>query len=349
MGVARRIRAIATRGGAATPSARSRLVEVARAGEWWEYKLVPILAVFYATALVLRVPITSLWPAALTLLAALVPGAVYVSLINDLTDRKEDSMAGKVNRLAGRSASAMALLIGFPVAAGLFFAWMWRDDPLLLVPYLAAWAAFSLYSIPPFRLKARGFPGVLADACGAHLLPTMVGAALVFRATGAAPSLLWLASAGIWALAYGLRGILWHQLLDAEHDRAAAVRTFVLRQSRRSILRLAHFVLFPIEICTFAFLMSQMTSALPLVFLLLYGLLVKRRLRLFRMNAVIVEPRPRYLIILHEYYDLFLPLALLLASAWRFPLDLLALVAHFILFPRRLTQTARDLWKLRPF
>jgi hypothetical protein len=67
------------------------------------------------------------------------------------------------------------------------------------------------------------------------------------------------------------------------------------------------------------------------------------------MQAVIVEPKPRYLIVLHEYYDLFLPLALLLACAWRWPWDAVALVLHFLLFPRRLVQTAGDLWKLRPF
>jgi 1,4-dihydroxy-2-naphthoate octaprenyltransferase len=322
---------------------------VARAGEWWEYKLVPIFAIFYATALTLGVSLSSLWGAALTLLAALVPGAIYVSVVNDLTDLREDAAAGKHNRLANRSAAAIAVLLALPIAAGLAFCWAWRDDPLLLVPYLGAWAAFSLYSLPPFRLKARGLGGVLADASGAHFFPTLVAAALVFRASGAEPVPLWLVSAGAWALVYGLRGILWHQLLDADHDRAASVRTFVVRQPRRRVLALAHWVLFPIEICSFAFVMSQMTSTLPLLFLFLYGALVLNRLRVFMMQAVIVEPRPRYLILLHEYYDLFLPLALLIASAWRMPLDLLALAVHLLVFPRRLTQTARDLWKMRPF
>jgi hypothetical protein len=44
-----------------------------------------------------------------------------------------------------------------------------------------------------------------------------------------------------------------------------------------------------------------------------------------------------------------LPAALLLACAWRWPLDAAALALHFILFPNRLARTARDAWKLRPF
>src|SRR6185436_15915732 len=160
---------------------RRRLAEVIRAGEWWEYKLAPIFAAFYATALTLRVPVISRWSAALTILLALVPGAAYVSVINDLTDRADDLAAGKPNRLAGRSRGLAALLVCVPVAAGLVFAVLWRHDVLLLPLYLAAWLAFSLYSLPPFRWKTRGILGVIADASGAHLFPTLVAVVLTYR------------------------------------------------------------------------------------------------------------------------------------------------------------------------
>jgi 1,4-dihydroxy-2-naphthoate octaprenyltransferase len=304
---------------------------------------------FYATALVLGTPLHALWQAAATLLAALVPGAVYVSVLNDFTDRREDAAAGKRNRLAGKSGPAIALLLALPIAAGLIFVWLWRHDPLLLVPYLAAWAAFSFYSLPPIRLKARGAGGVLTDASGAHLFPTLLAVAIVFRATGTSPSPVWLAATSLWALAYGLRGILWHQLLDAEADRTAAVRTFVVASGREHVVRLARGFVFPVELCAFAVVLSQMPTYLPMLFLVPYALLVKQRMRVFRQDAVIVEPRSRHLIILQEYYDLFLPAALLLACAWRWPLDAAALALHFMLFPNRLARTARDAWKLRPF
>ena len=335
--------------GGASHSGRARLREVARAGEWWEYKLVPIFAVFYATALTLGVSLSSLWWAALTLLAALVPGAIYVSVDNDVTDHTEDAAAGKRHRLANRSPAAIAVLLALPISAGLAFCWAWRDDPLLLIPYLGAWAAFSLYSLPPFRLKARGAAGVLADACGAHLFPTLVAVAIVLRFGGVAPNPIWLAATSLWAFAYGLRGILWHQLLDADADRAASVSTFVQRSGRDRAVALARWVIFPVELCAFSVVLSQMPSWLPILFLFFYVLLVRKKLHVFVMQAVIVEPRPRYLIILHEYYDLFLPLSLLLASTLRWQLDLAALFIHFLLFPRRLLHTARDLWKLRPF
>jgi hypothetical protein len=345
MGTPRNIRS----GSGSGRGAAVRLARVARAGEWWEYKLVPIFAVFYATALVAGMPLHRLWPAALLLLLAVGAGAVYVSVLNDLADREEDAAAGKPNRLAGRSPAFVAIALGAPVAVGLAVAWNWREDPLRLLPYLGAWTAFTLYSLPPFRLKARGAAGVLADAAGAHLFPTLVAVAVVLRFGGLEASPVWLCATGLWAFAYGLRGILWHQLLDVDADRAAAIPTFVAGNPRARVTALARWIVFPVEITAFAVMLSQMPSYLPILFLALYGLLVKRRLRVFLMDAVIVEPRPRYLIILHEYYDLFLPLALLLACAWQSPLDLAALFFHFLLFPRRLAYTARDLWKLRPF
>jgi hypothetical protein len=330
-------------------SGTTKFAEVARAGEWWEHKLVPVFAMFYATALVVGAPLNALAWAALSLLGALVPGAVYVSVLNDLTDRQEDIAAGKHNRLAGRSAPLVAVLLAVPIAVGLAFVWLWRDDPLLLLPYLGAWAAYSVYSLPPVRLKARGAAGALADASGAHLFPTLLGVAMVFRASGTSPDAAWLAATSLWGLAYGLRGILWHQLVDAEADRAAAVRTFVAASTRKHVVDLARYVIFPVELVALSVVLSQMPTYLPLLFLVLYGMLVKRRLRVFLQQTVIVEPLPRHLIILQEYYDLFLPLALLLACVWRWPLDAAALAVHFVLFPLGLARAARDLWKLRPF
>jgi 1,4-dihydroxy-2-naphthoate octaprenyltransferase len=304
---------------------------------------------FYATALVEGVALHTLWPAALLLLFAIGVGAAYVSIVNDVADREEDAAAGKANRMAGRSPAAIALFLAVPISAGLVVVWNWRDDPLRLLPYLAAWIAFSLYSLPPFRLKARGAAGALADACGAHLFPTLVAVVIVVRFAGIEANPVWVAATSLWAFAYGLRGILWHQLLDAEADRAAAVSTFVQRSGRDRAVALARWVIFPVELCAFSVVMSQLPSYLPILFLFLYALLVKRKLRVFLMQAVIVEPRPRYLIILHDYYDLLLPLALLLACAWRWPADTIVLAVHFLIFPRRLVSTAADLWRLRPF
>jgi 4-hydroxybenzoate polyprenyltransferase len=319
---------------------------MSRAAEWWEYKLIPIFATFYATALMLRVPVSALWPAALTLLVALVPGAVYVSVINDLTDREEDLAAGKINRVAGRNRAAIAAVLALSAGAGIALSWWWRHDVLLLSLYLGAWLAFSLYSLPPFRFKTRGFPGVLADASGAHLFPTLVGVTLAFRAAGRLVDTAWLLGAGLWALAYGVRGILWHQLSDVEQDRQAGVRTFAQRHSPELAARIGTYAAFPLELLALALLLWRIHDALPLLALALYALLATRRRARWHIDPVIVQPTARFQIVLQEYYDVFYPLSLLLASALQHRADVLALAAHLLLFPMRALQTAKDCVKL---
>ncbi|HEY5721462.1 MAG TPA: UbiA family prenyltransferase [Allosphingosinicella sp.] len=332
---------------APAPRTLSRLGAIVRAGEWWEYKLVPILGLFYATAILIGAPVASLWPAALTLLLALAPGAAWVSLINDIADRSEDAAAGKPNRMAGRPTGFMAAAAGLPLLAGLAFAWLWRGDGLLLGCYLAAWASFALYSIPPFRLKTRGLAGLLADAAGSNLFPGLVAILLAFRAAGVSPDPYWLCAAGAWALAYGIRGILWHQLLDLDNDRAAGVRTFAQRHPDGRAAALGKYLVFPAELAALAILLVMLREPAAAAALALHAWLTWLRLDRFRMQASAVEPGPRHMILLQEYYDLFLPLALLIASAVQFPIDLLAIAAHLLLFPRRAIHVARDCWKLR--
>ncbi|MBV8687499.1 MAG: UbiA family prenyltransferase [Alphaproteobacteria bacterium] len=323
-----------------------RISGVLRSGEWWDYKLVPILSAFYGSAIVLRHPIGSFWPGALVLLLSLIPGAAYVSIVNDLTDIDDDAAAGKANRMASRSTGFRAAALLATLAAGAAFFWVWRGQPLLLAFYAAAWIAFTLYSVPPVRLKTRGLAGVAADSAGAHLFPTLLAAAVPFTVIGVAPEPVWLAAVALWSFAYGFRGNLWHQLLDRDSDRAAGVGTFGARHSRRTAARLGAWVAFPLELVALAVLLHRIDNVVPMLFLAAYALLVYRRVRLWNMKAVLVAPRPGYLILLHEYYDAFLPLALLLASALVHPFDWVLLSVHLCLFHRRPLAAWQDGWRL---
>jgi hypothetical protein len=267
-------------------------------------------------------------------------------VINDITDREDDLAAGKLNRMAGRSRLVATLLVAIPVAAGLFFSFLWRSDVLLLSFYLAAWLAFSLYSLPPFRWKTRGIFGVLCDASGAHLFPTLVAVVLTYRGAGKPVDPIWLGAIAVWSLAYGLRGILWHQLTDRENDRAASVRTFAQRHPPEVAARIGTFVAFPLEVMALLLLLWRMQSVIPLALLAIYVFFVWRRVRLWKMNVVIVEPRPHFLILLHEYYDVFLPIGILIASAMRDPRDLIVLGVHYALFPLRATRSITEISKL---
>lgn len=332
------------------PPARIRLPELLRtfrAAEWWEYKLSPMLATAYATALVLKLSIITLWPSLLLLLAAVAACAAYVGVVNDLTDIEDDLASGKANRLAGRPRAFVAAALACCVLPGVAAAIYWRGDTLPLSLYLASWAAFTLYSLPPVRLKKRGALGLLADACGAHLFPALLAVAVVYRHSAGLPDAVWLASVSAWSLAFGLRGILWHQLSDLHHDEKINLGTFARRHKITRLRGLGNFVIFPAEALAFGLMLWRAGSRLAVALLCFYALFEAFRKRLWGVNLVVVVPKAGYHILMQEYYELFFPLALLLSSSRRYPLDALLIAPHLLLFPRRALQAAKDLTVFR--
>ena len=310
------------------------LSRIVRAPQWWDYKLVPIYSIFYATAYTEHVSVAAIWPAAVALLLALAPCAAYVSLVNDLSDRVDDRRAGKDNRMAGRPGWQAALILAAPLLVAVAFMILWRDDLPLVVAYLCAWGAFTLYSVPPFRFKRRGILGVIADASGAHLFPTLVAALLAYRAGGKPVDWFWLGAVAAWAFGCGLRGILWHQLYDLEADRKAAVETFVQRHSRRAAVRLAVYGALPIELVALAALLWRMHSPWPLLLLLVYAAFAIVKSRVWDLAIVIVQPRERYAILGMEYYTLLFAVGILLSCVLRYPADWAVVIAHLLVFPR---------------
>lgn len=97
------------------------LSKIARASEWWEYKLPPVLAIAYATAQRAESNLYQLAPRFCILLLGIVIGAAYVSIINDITDIKEDLASGKQNRLSSLSPQFRIVLVLLPLTAGFFF------------------------------------------------------------------------------------------------------------------------------------------------------------------------------------------------------------------------------------
>ncbi|HEX8206020.1 MAG TPA: hypothetical protein VF587_08185, partial [Solirubrobacteraceae bacterium] len=94
------------------------LLGAARVGEWWEHKLAPMAGTAYASAFFAGTSLLDVGGALLLALLALAPGAAYVSLLNDLTDLETDRLAGKPNRLEGRSPVAHWIGVAVAVAAG---------------------------------------------------------------------------------------------------------------------------------------------------------------------------------------------------------------------------------------
>ncbi|MFC3196181.1 UbiA family prenyltransferase [Parapedobacter deserti] len=322
-----------------------KLFGIIRAPEWWGYKLPPLLSVGYATALTSGTTLYHVAPLFLFFLGSLAIGAVYVSIINDITDIEEDIAVGKTNRMANLSPLWRgALITGCLAIGGIFGYFMWPDIQTIIF-YTFAWMSFSLYSLPPFRFKERGLLGVLCDACGAHLFPSLLMVSGISYTVGMEIDYYWLTLVAIWALMFGCRGILWHQFLDRENDIKTNISTFATRIAPERFKPAAP-AFFAVELAAFGAMLKHVNLIAVWISLVLYAVLVIIRYsRYANIPIILITPRHKHTqVLMIDYYQTFFPLSLLLAASFSQPHVWGLLIAHVVLFPSNIIVPARDYW-----
>jgi 4-hydroxybenzoate polyprenyltransferase len=324
----------------------SRLSALVRADEWWEFKFGPILAVTYGTALRAGKELSSTWPALAGIFIALACLGAWANVLNDWTDIDDDALAGKSNRMQGKPVWVPAGMVAGAMCLGLATVVWLRPGPLGLLLYVGNGLVFLLYSTPPVRLKTRGAWSAAADAFAVHVLPALFAIVSYSATTGIRLSPLWVTLVAAWTLGSGLRGILWHQLLDYENDRRTASHTFVYQIGPVNGRRLGTWVVFPLEVAALIGLLRLCPTTLPFIFLLFDSLLLWLRRVYSQERPAIVTAPPRYRIVLQEFSDTLLPLSLLTASTLIHPWDGVILGVHVVLFPVRLRRWLRDFGRL---
>jgi hypothetical protein len=320
------------------------ILNAIRSHEWWEYKLPPLLALGYATALPSPIPLykAAIW--LIFLLAAIMVGAIYVSIINDITDIKEDEVSGKTNRMASVPAHLRWVLPAICISIGLVCIYFLSNDKLSTLLYALPWISFSLYSFPPVRLKKRGLLGVIADASGSHIFISLLMVSSVSFFTHIPIDWLWFIAVGIWSAAYGLRGILTHQFWDRENDLKVNLMTYATKFDPQSF-KIKTIVILAVELIAFAVMIWRIHLLVPIIFLGFYFALLIARYKIFdyKIVAVIVPKNHPFQILMADYYQLFFPLALLLTATLEQPKAWLVLLVHVLLFPQKMLLIIKDL------
>ena len=317
-----------------------------RVEQWWKFKLIPPLIAVYAACLQGDVSIASRWQQLLGVIIALGSGAAAISVINDLFDRADDLRAGKLNRLEAASSLKIALLVLPHLMIAAVAIWWWQDEPLALAIYAATWVMFACYSIPPIRLKRRGLLGALADAAGANLLPLLL--AIVATVPGRLDP-LFLVAGVIWALSLGLRGIVWHQLHDLAGDQRSGVTTFVVAATPERARALITKWLFPLELAGIITMIALAGSWAGVGALAFYALTVGKVKRHFGLRAAVISDADRCEPLMHDFYLILLPLALLVQSTMSHFSDAWVLLIHLVAFAPALLAYASEIrhWRKR--
>jgi 4-hydroxybenzoate polyprenyltransferase len=305
-----------------------------RLQDWWTPKLPVLLSVAYA-GLADGNAVGATWDL-LLVLASLIVGAAYVSLLNDYTDLEADRLAGKANRMAGMPPALRLPLLLTVVAIGVGFSTWLLPHPLALIAYVTAWLSFTAYSTPPLRLKARGFLGVLADAAGAHVFPSIylyaIASTMAIHATQDTATEI--VAITLWALALGIRGNLWHQLADRDSDKKSGTTTFGTRPDAVRKSRAWTPLLLSLEFGSLIILIVHWQIIHMLYILPFYLMMVWARRRIWRIPTSALLPRKKARFLFAEIYSTILPWVLLFEIAENGPHAWIYLVPHLLLFGR---------------
>lgn len=305
----------------------------------------PLLAIGYATALMGTVPFLQASVHFIFLLGSIAVGAAYVSMINDITDIKEDLACGKHNRMVSVSPKIRWILpVVSLLTGGVFFFALW-PDVLSMILYPLACIAFSLYSFEPFRLKRRRFLGVLADASGSHIFPSLYFVSAMSYFTGQAINWIWFAAVGIWALCYGLRGILWHQFRDRENDIRAGVNTFAGAVDPQKCVGMG-IVIFLVEMASLFVMLFILGINWCFILLLLYVVVMLIRYKILGQQPILIQTpsSANFQIVMMDYYQVFLPLSLLFAASMENTGALWILLLHLLFFPKKISCIFKDMF-----
>lgn len=313
-------------------------LKIIRGSDWWLYKIPPLLAVAYAEILLIHLPPIQSILTVVTFLLSISSIAAYGYIINDSFDVEVDRKAGKSNAMAQFLPWQRFLFCLLFVVTGFAVPILMKFGTLAIILLAINYLLPTLYSVPPLRLKERGIWGILSDAAGAHLIPTLfVAATFLNLSTIPQPNALTFSIvAAAWAFFAGVRGILLHQLWDRDNDLNAGISTFVTQFQPESVRLWINRLVFPCEIilCSgVAVVLSQFAPSL-LVFLAVYVLIILAQLKLAKTS---IDPSPLsppvgQNIIPHDLYEVLLPLALATLLAIHNPVFLIFLGLNIVLF-----------------
>jgi len=319
-----------------------RLINIIRYKDWWLYKVPALLGIFYSTLTLSGYCIANVWIEILKLLIYITSAAIYVSIINDITDKKLDEDAGKYNFFTKLSSNYIVVILATTILLQIIILIILFKYKYAALFYLLSLISYSLYSIPPFRFKLNKYLSIITDALGAHCFATVFVIAYAYEVTKITLDPIWVFIINVWSLSYGIRGIIWHQFKDKDADLKTGILTFGNSPDPKPINAIVSFV-FIVENIFLLSIIFYLKSLIVFIFFFIYLFFLILRHYIFNSKIIVAKLFSQYYqIIFAEYYEFYFPISMLILNIHNCINSIVVLIFQLLLFPNRIFNLVKE-------
>ena len=263
------------------------------------------------------------------LLSIGIAGLGYV--MNDIKDFKDDLQNNKPN-LFNKFSKSQSVLLVVLFALLSIFPWLYLPTDkytfyLLVIEFLL----FFVYAFPPFRLKEKGFLGIITDALYAQVVPSLLAVYTFSKISNTILNVKLIVLYSAWLLLVGIRNIIKHQVEDFDNDKNTKTKTFVTIYGIEYSKKISLKYLFPIEFILFTSLLITINTP---YFIALLGYLLYTTILFIKRNKT-TEIDLFYFIntrIFNEFYEIHLPIILLVCFCFSNAIFIFILGFNLLIF-----------------
>ncbi len=263
--------------------------------------------------------------------------------LNDLTDIEPDRIAGKRNMFLLFSKTTIGL-IGIGCLIFTILPWLLFPFTIISLFFICLEIGlFAIYSFKPFRLKEKGWAGLVADALYAHVIPVMFAVYTFTLIKNPLFNLEFCHITGVlWVFLTGTRNILKHQIEDFDNDQKSNTKTLLQSMNLNRVRKNVVTILIPLEISLFIITLiaiNQLNIILVGIFLIYTTLyFIKRKDEIWKNSIIDINSLFYFLAerVLNEFYERWLGLLTIIIFIIYFnEINYLAILAfHVLLFHR---------------
>ncbi|HXH20212.1 MAG TPA: UbiA family prenyltransferase [Chitinophagales bacterium] len=302
---------------------------------WWNYKLPPLFGIAFFFVLYTHLSFTVTLQRLAILIVCMIGTAGFGHYLNDLTDIEADRISGKPNNASGHSTARKIFTLGLLLMLGLLPWFIFYEASTLHFLVLVVFLLFVLYSVPPVRLKNRGFWGIFSDTLYAHAIPAVVvSLAITEEAQMTDKTFNLMLIIFVWQFFTGFRNIAFHQFEDFEQDRLTGTHTWAVRLGAEKMKRLCVRIIYPLELITFLlFLVALFQISIFGGVLLLAMITFRLYIYLFIYEKGYLFSWRNYFSFVNNSYEEDIPITLLICLCISNPVFVFLLILYCILFP----------------